>query len=105
MAALRSPARNLIAPKADWAGSAAWGANRITLRLVRPGVGASVPETGAALAGGGLALAMRWGGGGGAAAGAPRLRPAAPRSGKLPKPGLEAGWLAGTVVTAPPCGS
>src|SRR5471030_2239675 len=35
MEALRSPARNLIAPKAAFAGSGAFLANRITLRLVR----------------------------------------------------------------------
>ncbi len=97
MAALRSPARNLIAPSADCAGSAAWGANRITLRLVRPGVAGSAGGGGTALAGAGLALAIclggeafGWGGGGGGAdaegADAPKLSPAAPWS--MPKPGL-----------------
>src|SRR5262245_60042579 len=98
MAALRSPARNLSAPKAEAAGSGASLANRITLRLERlslpvegpagavwGGAGA-LPKTllrsgvlrmlgddgaGAGLGAGGWALAMRLGGSGlGAGAGA-----------------------------------
>ena len=53
MAVFRSPARNLIAPSADWAGSEAPAANRMTLRLVRPG-----PAGTELLCGGGAALAI-----------------------------------------------
>src|SRR5471032_402272 len=55
MEALRSPARNLIAPKAAFAGSGAFLANRITLRLVRLSLPVAGPA-GAVLGGGGAAL-------------------------------------------------
>src|SRR5580704_2496468 len=60
MALLRSPARNLIAPSAERAGSEASGANRMTLRLVNPGVRGC--DSSGLAAGGGSALAMRVGG-------------------------------------------
>src|SRR3954468_19578055 len=63
MAALSSPARNLIEPSAPAAGSAASLANRIMLRLVK----ASLPVLGPAGAlrgGGGGGVRRRWRGAG-----------------------------------------
>src|SRR5580693_6461270 len=72
MAVLRSPARNLIAPSAERAGSEASGANRMTLRLVSPGVSGS-EAAGLAAGGGGSALATRVAGAGAGAGEESRL--------------------------------
>src|ERR1700733_1495315 len=76
MAELRSWARYLIDPSADWAGSEAPAANRIMLCLVRPGAPGSM-LAGDGGAGTGSALASCWLGVVGTKAGA-ALSPAAP---------------------------